>query len=125
MGWEHGHVAAALSRWRHFQRRSAREQSRRPASADGKRRTEKVSDGKSVGKSVRDGKRTEKVSELFSPCPIIADPKFVAAAQGDFCLKEGSPALGVGFRPLDVSRAGRTLPPLLTRDLPPVPKAFE
>jgi hypothetical protein len=56
---------------------------------------------------------------------IIADPKFVAAAQGDFHLKEGSPALGVGFRPFDASRAGRTLPLVLTRDLPAVPKAFE
>jgi hypothetical protein len=56
---------------------------------------------------------------------IIADPKFVAPAEGDFRLKEGSPALGVGFRPFDASRAGRSLPLVLARDLPPVPKAFE
>ncbi|MGD0898166.1 MAG: right-handed parallel beta-helix repeat-containing protein [Thermoguttaceae bacterium] len=56
---------------------------------------------------------------------IIADPKFVAPERGDFRLKDGSPAMQVGFKPFDASRAGRTGPPLLTRDLPPVPKAFE
>jgi len=36
----------------------------------------------------------------------IADPLFVDADRGDFGLKPTSPALGLGFEPLDVSRAG-------------------
>jgi hypothetical protein len=49
----------------------------------------------------------------------------VAAEKDDFRLKENSPALKLGFKPFDYSKAGRTAPPLLTRDLPTVPKAFE
>jgi hypothetical protein len=56
---------------------------------------------------------------------IVADPLFVAAEKDDFRLKENSPALKLGFKPFDYSKAGRTAPPLLTRDLPTVPKAFE
>lgn len=56
---------------------------------------------------------------------IVADPRFIDARQGDFRLKEGSPALGLGFEPFDVSRAGRRTPPELTAELPPVPRAFQ
>ncbi len=36
----------------------------------------------------------------------IADPMFVDAAHYDFRLKEGSPALAMGFKPIDASLAG-------------------
>jgi hypothetical protein len=56
---------------------------------------------------------------------IVADPLLVAPEKDDFRLKENSPALKLGFKPFDYSKAGRTAPPVLTRDLPSVPKAFE
>jgi len=56
---------------------------------------------------------------------IVADPGFIAPEQGDFRLKPKSPALRVGFKPFDASKAGRSTPPLLTKDLPPPPPAFE
>jgi len=37
---------------------------------------------------------------------IIADPLFVAWEKDDFRLKADSPALKLGFRPIDVSRVG-------------------
>ena len=65
----------------------------------------------------------------------LADPMFVDAANGDFRLKPGSPAVAVGFTPIDTSAVGLTsesrwhgrtrqhdktvLPPSLD-DLPPV-----
>ena len=55
----------------------------------------------------------------------MADPLFVAPEKDDFRLKENSPALALGFKPFDYSKAGRTAPAVLTRGLPPVPKAFE
>ena len=36
----------------------------------------------------------------------IADPLFVNAGGGDFRLREGSPALELGFKPIDLSRVG-------------------
>jgi len=37
---------------------------------------------------------------------VVADPQFVDPAHGDFRLKPGSPALKLGFRPIDTSRNG-------------------
>jgi len=56
---------------------------------------------------------------------IIADPLFVDPERDDFRLKPDSPALKVGFQPFDASRAGRTSPPVLTKELPPVPRTFD
>jgi Right handed beta helix region len=55
---------------------------------------------------------------------VVADPGFVAPEKGDFRLKPGSPALGVGFVPFDFSKAGRPAA-VLTGDLPPVAPGFE
>lgn len=55
----------------------------------------------------------------------VANPRFVDPAQGDFHLPEDSPALQVGFVPFDYSKAGRETPVTLTKDLPPVLKAFD
>jgi hypothetical protein len=38
---------------------------------------------------------------------VIADPLFVDAEKYDFRLKENSPALKLGFKPIDISKAGR------------------
>jgi hypothetical protein len=56
---------------------------------------------------------------------LVADPLFVAPEKDDFRLKDRSPALDIGFKPFDSSKAGRTRPATLTGGLPPVPKAFE
>lgn len=61
----------------------------------------------------------------------IADPGFVAPEKGDFRLRPDSPALKLGFKPFDPSKAGRRgthavgRPVALTRDLPPVTPAFD
>lgn len=55
----------------------------------------------------------------------IADPNFVAPEKNDFRLKDGSPALKLGFKPFDYTKTGRTLPLVLTAKMPPVPRAFE
>jgi hypothetical protein len=56
---------------------------------------------------------------------VIADPLFVAPEKDDFRLKDDSPAIKLGFKPFDYSKAGRTTPRVLTKDLPAVPKGFE
>jgi len=56
---------------------------------------------------------------------IIADPRFVDVANDDFRLQDDSPALKIGFKPFDISKAGRQGPAVLTKDLPPVPAGFE
>ena len=39
---------------------------------------------------------------------LAADPMFANIAKGDFRLKKGSPALALGFRPIDMKRIGLT-----------------
>ena len=56
---------------------------------------------------------------------IVADPLLVDPGKDDFRLKPDSPALKLGFKPFDVSQAGRETPPQLTKDLPAVPRAFD
>ena len=41
---------------------------------------------------------------------IVADPKFVGAAEYDFRLRPDSPALKLGFHPIDASQSGLTGP---------------
>jgi hypothetical protein len=40
------------------------------------------------------------------PCGVVADPLFADPAAGDFRLPSASPALTMGFVPLDLSSAG-------------------
>jgi hypothetical protein len=42
---------------------------------------------------------------------VVADPLFVDPRHGDFALREGSPALALGFQPIDVSQVGRLTVP--------------
>ena len=37
---------------------------------------------------------------------VIADPLFADPANGDFTLKPESPALKLGFKPIDISKVG-------------------
>ncbi|HNR98423.1 MAG TPA: right-handed parallel beta-helix repeat-containing protein [Planctomycetota bacterium] len=56
---------------------------------------------------------------------VVADPLFRDPSRGDWGLKPESPALKLGFKPFDYTRAGRRGPAVLTRDCPPVPRGFE
>jgi hypothetical protein len=51
---------------------------------------------------------------------IVADPLFRDPARGDFTLVADSPALPLGFEPLDPAAAGRRSPVILTVELPDV-----
>ena len=55
---------------------------------------------------------------------LIADPGFVNPARDDYRLKDDSPALKLGFKPFDYTRAGRRPAPVLTQDLPEIPAGF-
>jgi len=55
---------------------------------------------------------------------LVADPLFVNAKNNNFQLKPNSPALEIGFQPLDTTKAGRQGPTMLTTDLPTVLSAF-
>lgn len=54
---------------------------------------------------------------------MVADPLFVNPEKGDFRLKAGSPALKLGFQPIDASKIGR-LPGALPEPAGPFPRAF-
>jgi hypothetical protein len=55
---------------------------------------------------------------------LVADPLFADAKKRNFQLNTSSPALQIGFQLFDLTRAGRTEPAVLTRDLPRVPPGF-
>ncbi len=40
------------------------------------------------------------------PHSLIADPLFVGPSKGDFSLKSGSPAIRIGFKPIDLTHIG-------------------
>jgi len=52
---------------------------------------------------------------------IVADPKFQDPEHGDFTLASDSPALPLGFEPLDPAAARRRTKASLTAALPAVP----
>jgi hypothetical protein len=63
---------------------------------------------------------------------LIADPLFVDPQHGDFRLKPNSPALKIGFKPIDTSTVGRQVPgapkgehPLAQRAYPPKPATWQ
>ena len=55
---------------------------------------------------------------------IIADPRFSDPAAGDFTLAADSPALKLGFRPIDLEAAGRATEPSIAPGLPAVPSPW-
>ncbi|GAB4460623.1 MAG: right-handed parallel beta-helix repeat-containing protein [Armatimonadaceae bacterium] len=54
----------------------------------------------------------------FDSGSLIADPRFVAPERGDFTLKPDSPALKLGFRPIDIRKAGRLTGKPYDRNVP-------
>lgn len=46
---------------------------------------------------------------------VVADPKFLNPRRFDFRLRPDSPALKLGFQPIDISKAGLTGPPELVK----------
>ena len=52
---------------------------------------------------------------------IVADPRFADPVRGDFTLAADSPAVALGFEPLQPEAAGRITPRSLTAGLPEVP----
>ncbi len=55
---------------------------------------------------------------------VVADPLFVDPQHGDFTLKPGSPAIALGFKPIDVSQVGRTVAGKRQPETSLVPRAF-
>ena len=56
---------------------------------------------------------------------IIADPGFVDAKGDDYRLKPDSPAIKLGFKPFDYTKAGCESNPTGLETLPAVPQSFE
>jgi hypothetical protein len=54
---------------------------------------------------------------------IVADPRFANPAAGDFSLAADSPALALGWKPIDPSKAGPRRPST-EDDLAPVPSIW-
>jgi hypothetical protein len=52
---------------------------------------------------------------------IVADPKFLDPGSSTFAIAPDSPALALGFEPIDASLAGRRTPRLLAIGMPDVP----
>ncbi|MCA1903107.1 MAG: right-handed parallel beta-helix repeat-containing protein [Candidatus Hydrogenedens sp.] len=60
-----------------------------------------------IGEVTFKGKSLQQWQELgFDKNSIIADPLFVDSQKGDFRLKADSPALKLGFKPIDMSQIG-------------------
>jgi len=55
---------------------------------------------------------------------LVVDPLFVDADRRDFRLRQGSPAVQLGFEPWDLNDVGRRSSLVLTASLPPVPRSF-
>jgi len=57
------------------------------------------------------------LSSRFDQSSVVSDPMFVDVPGRDFRLKSNSPALGLGFKPIDTSRIGLTdkFPPRFER----------
>ena len=55
---------------------------------------------------------------------LVADPRCADPSRGDFTLAADSPALRLGFEPLDPAAAGRRSPVRLTAGLPAVPSIW-
>lgn len=55
---------------------------------------------------------------------VIADPGFLDVPKDDYRLRDNSPALKLGFKPFDLSKAGRLKSATRRADLPAVPGAW-